>query len=163
MAGLSTENSVKAKTHNQPAFEEGEALEALEPGQGVVRGNGGLEAAGTDSKTKQVVREQRNPGSRGVEDFGTSPFDYDYAVGDNVETLGFQSHDEARLLVAYGDVDGDASDDTYTQGTDLGWNANGYLESVNGGPTEAVAYIEQEDSVTMSSGDDPTIVRVKFY
>ena len=159
---ISTENSVKAKTYNNPSEDEGEALEALEPGQGVVRGNGGYAAAGLDSKTKRVVREQRNPGSRGIADSTTSPLDHDYAAGDNVETLGFQSHDEARLKVAYADVAGDGSDDTYTQGDELGWNSNGYLEVTDGAPAEAVAVIEQEEDVTMSSTDDPVFVRVEF-
>lgn len=160
---ISTENSVKAKVYNQPAFDEAEANEALEPGQGVVQGSGGFAAAGADSKTRKVVREQRNPGTRGVESLGTSPLEQTYAAGDNVEAIGFQSHDQGRCLVAYADVDGDGTDDTYSEGTELGWNSNGYLETTAGAPTEAVAFIADEDGVTMSSGDDPTHVLVEFY
>ncbi|WP_050049742.1 hypothetical protein [Halostagnicola sp. A56] len=163
MTKLNTQTSVLAQTNDAEDYDEGEALAELEPGQGVVRGAGGYEAAGADSKTKRVVREQRNPGSRGIED-NQSPLEKTYPTGSNVETTGFQSHDEARLLVAYADVDGDGTDDTYDEGADLGWNANGYLEVVSGGdPSEAVAQISQEDSVTMSSGGDPIHVRVEFY
>ncbi|QHS17918.1 hypothetical protein GWK26_12595 [haloarchaeon 3A1-DGR] len=163
MAPLSTENSVKAKTHNQPAFDDDVALEELEPGQGAVRGDGGFAAAGVDSPTKRVVREQRNPGGLGIED-DESPLMKSYPAGKNAETLGFQSHDQARLLVAYADVDGDGSNDTYQEGADLGWNANGYLEVISGGtPTEAVGFIAQEESVTMASADNPTHVLVEFY
>lgn len=159
---LNTENSVKATAHNQLAFDEGEALEELEPGQGVEQGDGGYEAAGANSLTKRVVREQRNPGGRGIED-DESPLEKTYAAESNVETLGFQSHDQARLLVAYADVDGDTSDDTYEQGDDLGWNSDGYLEVIDGDPDTAVAFIEQEDDVVMSDGDDPVHVLVEFY
>lgn len=165
MAPLSTTNSVKADCAVQPDFEEGEALEALEPGQGVVRGNGGFTAAGTDSPTKRVVREQRNPGSRGIED-NESPLDKDYAIGDNVETLGLHSHDKARLLLAYSDNDNDGTDDSYQEGDELGWNTNGYLEHIDAAGssvTEPVARIAEEDSFTMSSGDDPRITLVEFY
>lgn len=163
MTQLSTTNSVKAKVHNNPANDEGQALEVLEPGQGAVRGAGGINAAGLDSPTRKIVREQRNPGSRGIED-NESPLDKTYPVDANVELLGFQSHDQARLLIAYADVDADLSDDTYAEGADVGWNANGYLEVVSGGaPTEAVGFIADEDGVTMSNGDDPTHIRVEFY
>ncbi|WP_435552759.1 hypothetical protein [Natrinema sp. CGMCC1.2065] len=163
MTQLNTQTSVLAQTNDAEDYDDDEALEALEPGQGVVRGAGGYSVAGADSKTKRVVREQRNPGSRGVET-NQSPLEITYPAGSNVETIGFQSHDEARLLVAYADVDGDGTDDTYTEGADLGWNANGYLEVISGGsPTEAVATIADEDGVTMSSGDDPTHVLVEFY
>lgn len=159
---LSTQNSVKAKCHNQPAFDEGEALEDLDPGQGVERGDGGFEAAGEDSATKRVVREQRNPGGRGIED-DESPLEKRYDAGSNVETLGFQSHDQARVLVDYADVDGDATDDEYSEGDELGWNSDGYLEVVDGGdPSDAVATIAQEDNVEMSDGDDPIHVLVEF-
>ncbi|AXR78993.1 hypothetical protein [Natrarchaeobaculum sulfurireducens] len=163
MAGpLNTTNSVKAKVHNQVAFDEGEALEELEPGQGVVRGDGGFEAAGADSPTRRVVREQRNPGSRGIED-DESPLEKTYEPEANVETLGFGSHDQARLLISYADVDDDASDDTYGEGDEVGWNANGYLEVLDGDPTDAIGVIAQEDDVEMSDGDDPTHVLVEFY
>lgn len=162
MAPLNTDTSVLMKAVGSEDYDEGEANEVLEPGQGVVRGAGGFDAAGTDAQTKRVVREQRNPGGRGIED-NESPLEKTYAAGANVETIGAQSHTQLRCLLAYGDVDGDASDDTYTEGTELGWNTDGYLESVNGGPTEAVAVIAQEDSVTMSSGDDPVHVVVEFY
>jgi|GEM_PF-567351 hypothetical protein len=165
MAPLSTENSVKAKCHNQPAFDEGAALETLEPGQGVVRGSGGFEAAGADSPTTRVVREQRNPGSRGIED-NESPLAKTYASGENVETLGFQSHDQARLLFAYSDNANDGTDDTYSEGDEVGWNANGYLEHVDASGssvTEAVGRIAEEDDFTMSSGDGPRHTLVEFY
>ena len=164
MAPLSTETSVKAKVHNQLAFDEGKALEVLEPGQGVVRATGGgLEAAGADSPTKKVVREQRNPGGRGIED-DESSLEKTYAAGADVEALGFQSHDQARALVAYADVDGDGTDDTYQEGMDVGWNADGYLEVVSGGaPSDAIGFIAQDDDVTLGSTDDPMHVRVEFY
>lgn len=156
---LSTENSVKAKVYGEVPLKEGEANEELEPGQGAVQGNGGIDAAGDGSKTTRVVREQRNPGSRGIED-STSPLQKTYASGSNVEMLVFRSGEEARLLLAYADTAGDGSDDTYDQGAEVGWNASGYLE-VN--PTEAIGRIAQEDSITMSSTDDPTHVLVEFY
>lgn len=165
MAPLSTENTVLAKATGGEDYDEGNANEALEPGQGVVHGNGGYDAAGADAKTKRLVREQRNPGSRGVEN-DTSPLFEDYASGENVETIGLQSHGQARALMAYSDLANDASDDTYTEGAELAWNANGYLEDVSAAGnslTEAVARIAQEDDVTMSSGDDPTHVVVEFY
>jgi hypothetical protein len=164
MAPLSTETSVKAKVHNQLAFDEDEANEELEPGQAVVRATGGgFEAAGVDSPTKKVVREQRNPGGRGIED-DQSPLEKTYSAGANVETLGFHAHDQARLLLAYADVDSDGTDDTYQEGMDVGWNADGYLEVVSGGsPAEAVGFIAQEEDVTLSQGDDPTHTRVEFY
>jgi len=162
MAPLSTENSVVAQTNDAEDYDEGSANEVLEPGQGVERGQGGFDAAGLDAKTKRVVREQRNPGSRGIED-DQSPLAKTYASGENAETVGFQSHDQARCLLAYADVDADGTDDTYNEGDELGWNADGYLETTDGGaPTEAVAVIAEEDSVTMSQGDDPVHVTVEF-
>jgi len=130
MAPLTTENSVLAETNDGEDYEEGNANEELEPGQGVVRGSGGFDAAGTDSPTKRVVREQRNPGGRGIED-DQSPLDKTFAAGSNVETIGFQSHDKARLLFAYSDNANDGTDDTYSEGDEVGWNTNGYLENVD--------------------------------
>ncbi|MDL0133514.1 hypothetical protein [Halobacterium salinarum] len=159
---LSTENSVKAKVHNQPAFDEAEALEALSPGQGVVRGAGGFEAAGADSTTTRVVREQRNPGGRGVED-NESPLKKGYAVGENVETIGFLRFDQARLLLDYADVDGDGTADTYQEGAEVGWNANGHLEVISGGtPTTPVAEIVEDDPIELTAGDAPIHARVEF-
>jgi hypothetical protein len=165
MTKLSTTNSVLAETNDGEDYEEGNANEELEPGQGVVRGSGGFDAAGTDSPTKRVVREQRNPGGRGIED-DQSPLEKTYSAGSNVETIGFQSHDKARLLLAYADNDNDASDDTYSEGDEVGWNTNGYLENVaatGGNVTEAVGVISEEEDVTLSQGDDPTHVEVEFY
>lgn len=165
MAPLSTENSVLAHTNDAEDYEEGNANETLEPGQGVVRGNGGFDAAGTDAKTKRVVREQRNPGSRGIED-DESPLAKTYSSGQNVETIGFQSHDKARLLLAYSDNDNDATDDTYSEGDPVGWNTDGYLEhtaAAASSVTEVVGRIAEEEDVTMSSGDDPTHVLVEFF
>lgn len=165
MAPLNTTTSVKAKAEGPLSEAEGNANEQLEPGQGVVHGNGGYDAAGVDSPTTRVVREQRNPGSRGIED-DTSPLDKVYASGENVETLGFRSHDQARLLLAYADNDNDATDDTYTEGMEVGWNADGYLENVaasGSSVSDPVGRIAQEDDVTLSSGDDPTHVVVEFY
>ena len=160
---LSTTNSVKAQVNGQPSFEDGEALEALDVGQGVVQGNGGFTGAGVDSKTTRVVREHRNPGGLGLED-DESPLEKSYAVGANVETIGFSSHDKARVLLAYADVDADGTDDTYQQGDEVGWNANGYLEVVDGAAvSEAVGRIKQEESVTLGSTDDPTHTLVEFY
>jgi len=165
MAPLNTETSVEAETNGATAFEEGKANEELEPGQGVVRGNGGFDAAGTDSPTKRVVREQRNPGSRGIED-DESPLAKTYSSGENVETLGFQSHDKARLLLAYSDNDNDSTDDTYSEGDEVGWNTDGYLEHVDAdgtSVTEAIGRIAEEEDFTMASGDDPTHTLVEFY
>lgn len=163
MAPLSTQNSVLAQATDAEDYEEGQATEVLEPGQGVVRISGGFAAAGVDSPTKRVVREQRNPGSRGIED-NESPLEKTYDIDANVETIGAQSHTKLRCLLAYADVDGDGSDDTYTEGNNVGWNANGYLEVVSGGaPTDPVGSIAQENSVTLSQGDDPTHVLVEFY
>jgi hypothetical protein len=165
MAPLSTTNSVLAETNDGEDYEEGSANEQLEPGQGVVLGNGGFDAAGVDSPTKRVVREQRNPGSRGIED-DTSPLEKLYASGENVETIGFQSHDKARLLFAYSDNDNDATDDTYNEGDEVGWNANGYLEHVaasGSAVSEAVGVIAEEDAFTMSSGDDERHTLIEFY
>lgn len=156
MTQLSTENSVKAKTHNQPAFDEGYALEELEPGQGVVRGPGGFEAAGADSQTKRVVREQRNPGSRGIED-DESPLEKTFPVDSNVETLGFQSHDQARVLV----VD-DGTETTVTEGDGLSWGADGYLVTDGANPV-ATAVIEEGDSVTIAAAAGPEHILVEFY
>lgn len=161
---LSTQNSVLAKALGPESYEEEEALEELTPGQGVVYGEGGFAAAGDGSKSKRVVREQRNPGGLGVND-NTAPMDEPYPIGANVETIGFPPNAQARCLMAYANAQGTAdTDDTYTQGTDLGWNANGNLESVAGaGASEAVAQIAQEDAVTMGTASDPTIVLVEFY
>lgn len=150
---LSTENSVKAKTHNQPAFDEGEALEELEPGQGVVRGNGGFEPAGADSPTKRVVREQRNPGGRGIED-DESPLTQTYPAESNVETLGFQSHDQARLL-----VDDDGTETTVSEGDELAWGADGYL--VTDG-TDTVAVAANDEDVVIEADGGPVHVLVEF-
>jgi hypothetical protein len=165
MAPLSTENSVLAETNDGEDYEEGTANEELEPGQGAVRGSGGFDAAGTDSPTKRVVREQRNPGGRGIED-DQSPLEKTFASGSNVETIGFQSHDKARLLLAYSDNDNDGTDDTYSEGDEVGWNTNGYLEHVaasGSSVSEAVGRIAAEDDFSMSSGDDPVITLVEFY
>ncbi|WEL29859.1 hypothetical protein [Haloferax volcanii] len=162
MPPLSTENSVLAKAVGSVSRDDGIAAEALDPGQGVVHTSGGYAAAGADSRTCRVAREQRNPGSRGIED-NESPLEKPWAANNNVETLGLRSHDQARLLLAYADVDGDQTDDTYTEGTEVGWNANGYLEVLDGTPTVAIGRIVQEDSVTLSNGDNPVHVLVEFY
>jgi hypothetical protein len=162
MAPLNTDTSVLAQAIGAEDYEEGTANEELEPGQGVVRGSGGFDAAGVDAKTKRIVREQRNPGGRGIND-DESPLEKTFAVDANVETIGCQSHTKVRGLVAYADVDGDATDDTYQEGDDLGWNSNGYLEVTDGTPTETVATIAQDEDVTMSDGDPPTHVLVEFY
>lgn len=162
MAPISTENSVLAKVVGDYDHDDGNANELLEPGQGVVHGSGGYDAAGADSKTKRVVREQRNPASRGIED-NQSPLAKTYAAGQNVETLGLRSHDQARLLLAYADVDADTSDDTYSEGDEVGWNADGYLEVLAGAPTVAVGRIVQDDDITLSNGDDPVHALVEFY
>lgn len=154
MAGISTENSVKATVYNNAAPKEGEALEALEPGQGVVRDNGGFSAAGADADTKLVVREQRNPGGQGVEDFGTSPLEYEYAAGANVEALGFQSHDEARLL-----VDDDGTETTVSEGDELSWGADGYLVTDGANP---VARAANEEDVVIGAAAGPEFVQVEF-
>lgn len=162
MPPLSTQNSVLAQAVGSEDYEEGNANVSLEPGQGVVRGSGGFDAAGTDSPTTRVAREQRNPGSRGIED-NQSPLEKSYPAGADVETIGLQRHSKARCLLAYADVAGDGTDDTYSEGADVGWNTNGYLEVTTGAPTEAVATIAKEADTTMSSGDDPTHVLVEFY
>lgn len=165
MAPLNTETSVLAQSTGGEDYEGGNANEVLEPGQGVVRGSGGFDAAGLDSPTKRVVREQRNPGGRGIED-NESPLEKTYASGTNAETIGFQSHDQARCLLAYSDNDNDATDDTYSEGDELGWNADGYLENVaasGSSVAEPVARIAQEEDVTLSSTDDPVHVLVEFY
>lgn len=154
MTKLSTTNSVKAKCHNQPAFDEGEALEELEPGQGVVRSAGGFAAAGADSPTKRVVREQRNPGGRGIED-DESPLEKTYAAGANIETLGFQSHDQARLL-----VDDDGTETTVSEGDELSWGPDGYLVTDGADP---VARAANEEDVVIGAAEGPTHVLVEFY
>lgn len=165
MSMLSTENTVLAQTNDAEDYEEGTANEELEPGQGAVRGDGGFDAAGTDSPTSRVVREQRNPGGRGLED-DQSPLEKTFPAGSNVETIGFQSHDKARLLFAYSDNDNDATDDTYSEGDAVGWNTNGYLEHVaasGSSVSEAVGRIAVENDFSMSSGDAPVITLVEFY
>lgn len=153
MAPLSTENSVLAQTNDAEDYEEGNANETLEPGQGVVRGNGGFDAAGTDSPTKRVVREQRHPGGRGIAD-DESPLAKTYASGQNVETIGFQSHDKARLL-----VDDDGTETTISEGDALQWGADGYL--VTDGSNN-VARAANELDVVIGAGAGPEIVLVEF-
>ena len=165
MAPLSTETSVLAQATGGEDYEEGQANEQLEPGQGVVRGDGGFDAAGTDSPTRRVVREQRNPGSRGIED-DESPLQKTFSTGANVETIGLQSHGKARLLFAYSDNDNDGTDDTYSEGDEVGWNTNGYLEHVaasGSSVSEPVGRIAEEEDFTMSSGDDERHTLVEFY
>lgn len=153
MTQLSTENSVLAQAVGSEDYEEGEALEGLEPGQGAVRGNGGFEAADADDRTKRVVREQRNPASRGIED-DDSPLEQDYETGDNVETIGGQSHTKFRLL-----VDDDGTETTVSEGDELAWGSDGYL--VTDG-TETVARAANEEDVVIGADDGPVFVLVEL-
>ena len=111
-------NSVRAKVHNQTSFEEGEATEALEPGQGCVvyedDGTKYVRPAEADEKTTRVVREPRNP-PRFDSDV-ESPLGHTYEAGDNVETIGFLRFDEFRGQLA----DGEADDE-------VGWNGDAEL------------------------------------
>lgn len=147
---LNTENSVNATNENRPGFEEGEALEAMDPGMGVVRGDGGWELTGADTRTRRVVRERRNPGGLGIGD-DESPLEKGYEAEQNVETLGFQPHDKARLRV---EAD-DASNETISDGDELGWNADGYLSP---NATEIIADARNEEDITIEDGDNEVVL-----
>lgn len=128
---MATPNAVVAKLHNQASYEEGEADEALEPGQGCVLyedadGNKHVRAAAADEQTTRVVREPRNPPrGQGVE--GESPLAQGYDAGETVETIGFNDHDQARCRVTLED---DGSGGTVAiEDAEMGWDANGTLST----------------------------------
>jgi hypothetical protein len=134
---MSNPNAVVAKLHNQASYEEGEAVSDLEPGQGCVLyeedGEKYVRSAEADEQTTRVVREARNP-PRGLGEPGESPLTQTYNGGEWVETIGFNSNDQARMHLADG---GD--------GDDVGYNADGHLATIGGetGGENAVARVRE--------------------
>lgn len=134
-------NAVVAKLHNQASYEEGagEAGEQLEPGTGCVlyedaNGDKYVRSADADEQTTRVVREARNP-PRGLGVDGESPLSKAYAEGEHVETIGFNSNDQARVRVA--------ADDGAAEGDEVGWNADGYMTDGGTEEVEAVARVRE--------------------
>lgn len=147
-------NSIVAQLNNQADYEQADAAEALDPGQGVeVDANGDFAAAAADSKTTRVVREQRNPprNASGT----TSPLNASYSAGDHCEAVGFQRYDQARVLV---ENNGTASV-TITEGDKLGWNASGYLDTSH---SETVAVARDPDGVSIAAGATEHVL-VEFF
>lgn len=114
--------SVKAATHNKASFEEGQANAALDPGTGCYIYNDTVYQAGANAQTKRVVREKRNPPS---EIGGGEVLDNGYGAGNNAETLGFMSHDRARLRLS-----SNASADPV--GNEAAWDENGEITDASG-------------------------------
>ena len=154
---MATPNAVRAKVWNQTDFEEGAATEALPPGTGCVltETDTGKEvrSANADESTTRVVREQRNP-PRGMGAVGESPLEMDYAVDDNVETLGFNSNDHARCRAAY-ETDADGNPIVPDPGEEMGWNGSGELTTT---AAEPVARFRED----LSGNFDFEMARVEF-
>lgn len=160
---MATPNAVVAKLHNQASYQEGDADAALNPGQGCVlyedaSGTKHVRAATADEQTSRVVREARNPPrGQGVE--GESPLAQGYDSGENVETVGFNDHDQARVRLG-----ANASADPV--GNLAAWDANGELTDEAGtvdgtnAPTEFVGRIRKDLSAEFDNFD---MVVVEFF
>ena len=124
--------SVVAKLHNQNAYEEAaEAAAELLPGTGaVIEDPEGADEktvaqAGADEITYTVVRENRNPPVGTVDDADTSPIDVAAEQGSNVETVGFNRHDHARLRLS-------ANASASPEGNLAAWDENGFITDEDG-------------------------------
>ncbi|GAB7010469.1 hypothetical protein [Halorubrum trueperi] len=152
---IAQNQSVLAQVNGGESYVDGDADEAIEPGQGVIwyRNSDGekqVKLAGADADTKRVAREQRNP-PRSLGSVGDSPLDDPSASGDTVETVGFRRYDRARLR-----HDGNIATPGNFEDAEVGWDANGYITDT---PTTAIG--RGIEVIDRSSGDD--FVIVEFY
>lgn len=157
-------NSIFAKLLGQGDYLEYPAADgtAIEPGMGLER----VDDAGTtkvqpvstdDSESTLIAREQRNPPR--MQD--GNPVDQVYDPGDNVETRGFQQHEEARLrlasgtdLINQGAADGSAA--TVAKHDQLSWNGDGTL--VTGGANPQYEALEALDNSGAAAGETALIL-----
>jgi len=159
---IAQNQSIIAQVNGNESYVEGSADGAYLPGTGVewyVDSNGDKQVrqVGADSKTKRVVREQRNP-PRSLAQTGDSPLDDAYASGNNLETVGFRRFDRARLRKSP-NASADPTD------ADAAWDENGKITDADGtvdgtnAPTEFVGRIVEEITRT----DEDNLLVVEFY
>jgi len=131
MSTVGTPTSVIAQVINENSYEEGAADAALDVGSGCVRyydnanDEWRVRAAGANSETTRVVREQRNP-PQSISPLGENPLLDGYNSDDNVETVGFNSHEMVRARKS-ANASADIADDT-----EIAWDQNGHATDENG-------------------------------
>lgn len=158
-------NSVVAKANNQNLYEEaaGPAEDELLPGTGAVvtedeNGERQVEAAGADELTYKVVREGRNPPFASVDDPDTAPIDVAVEAGMNVELVGFNRFDRARLRLS---EHASASPD----GNRAAFDEDGFITDADGtvdGTDPAEEFIGEIVRIEEHSEEDDLAV-VEFY
>ena len=145
---------------NEPKFREGFAAAQLRPGTGVTVDTSGTEntvsAAGTDSRTRYVVRESPHKGDVEVGSLDLSPLDQTFAADEHTYVVGFLPFQQGRLRLA------DSS--TAAEGDDVGWNSNGEISDVQtDGSTALTSFVGQLREIISDSSLDSDIARVEFY
>lgn len=152
-------NSIFAKLLGQGDYLEYPAASgtSILPGMGLerVQENGEthvqpVSTAGSESTL--LAREQRNPPRMG----SGNPVEKAYDPGNNVESRGFQEHEEARVRLAAGSDLATASNATVSEGDSLGWYSDGTL-ALNQGNAQYEA-MEALDNSGAASGENPLIL-----